>query len=254
MVIPPTGLPVLYSANMNQRDTSLAACLTVWGSSHVCRKWVLKGLSAWSGMLDLIIIPLPLPAGRQFCDSPSKLIKFRLTLIPAPPLQRQACKDGALLGCHCWNLLAHHPRGQYGQHIHRPSRICQELPLTFKRLHKFCTKTQNSTLDAVEEGIIQYLRRKCQKSQNIFAVLVIFLLVLRKEESNILGSKDFKYYHHFGVLGISSTNSSISNVSWRSFFCLDSVCHSLYLLSFLKASSHLLLSAPEALCSDGVLC
>lgn len=44
--------------------------------SEIGHKWLLEGLLGWSGILELLIISLLCPAGRQFCDSPSYLTKF----------------------------------------------------------------------------------------------------------------------------------------------------------------------------------
>ena len=72
-----------------------------------CHKLVLEGLSAWSGMLDLLIIPLH-PAGRQFWDSPSVITdKVRLMLdssICSSKFVKMELCWAAITGI-CWHII-----------------------------------------------------------------------------------------------------------------------------------------------------
>lgn len=101
----------LISCHESWGDWSLSVSLTVkWVSTLSCHKWVLEGLSGWSGILDLLIILLLRPAGRHLSESPPhSLTKF--ISVPSP-LLHQLSKEGVLLDGHHWNLLAHHPEGR----------------------------------------------------------------------------------------------------------------------------------------------
>lgn len=97
----------LISCHESWGDRSLSVSLTVkWAYTLSCHKWVLDGLSGWSGILDLLIILLLRPAGRHLSESlPHSLTKFISVQLHCctNSLKKEFCWT-AITGI-CWHII-----------------------------------------------------------------------------------------------------------------------------------------------------
>lgn len=106
-------------------------------------------------------------------------ISDKVQLCSTPPLQQHMSKDEVSSACQHWNLLAHHPRGQWSQHIHLAFRNCRELPLAFR------TVKQKEAGKKVKHLASNWASKKSRKSQKRQYPLLLNLLEGSKYDSSV---------------------------------------------------------------------